>query len=103
MRLFVRVRQSWRRTAATGQAYMQFETVVRRVRRPAVGKRFPDMVEADVDLPEKYLGDAALAARNDDGTYRAEVQVKVNRQSLAAFLASGDLEWDVSPSRMRSR
>jgi len=29
------------------------------------------------------------------------VQVKVNRRSLAAFLASGDLEWDISPSRIR--
>jgi len=82
---------------------MQFETVVRRVRRAAGGKRVPDTVEADVDLPERYLGDVALAARNDDGTYRAEVQVKVNTRSLAAFLASGDLEWDVSPERVRRR
>ncbi|WP_156429502.1 hypothetical protein [Burkholderia sp. TSV86] len=59
------------------------------------GRDIPAYIFADVDLPEKYLKDAAGMRRNSDGTHRVEVIVNHNRRSLAPFLVSGDLEWDV--------
>ncbi|KVL84166.1 hypothetical protein [Burkholderia stagnalis] len=103
MRLFVRIWLPWRRAAASGRTYVQFETVVRRIRRGANAAGGPEIVEADVELPAQYLDEVSPVTRNADGTFRAEALVKSNRRSLAAFLASGDQEWDVSPSRIRRR
>ncbi|HEX7906841.1 MAG TPA: hypothetical protein VF534_01945 [Paraburkholderia sp.] len=50
---------------------------------------------ADIQVPDDlrdHIEPKAIAA---DGTYRVQVSVNVHRKTLAAFLASGDLEWDV--------
>lgn len=52
-------------------------------------------VYADVEIPEDLLAHVSPGYIRADGTYRAEVTVNTHRKTLAAFLASGDLEWDV--------
>ncbi|MPW17896.1 hypothetical protein GCT13_13350 [Paraburkholderia sp. CNPSo 3157] len=80
------------------QHYETFECLVVRVRGPVhtlrAGKSCASWVTADVYLPDQYKEKAWLDF-NPDGTYPVEVPINWNRRSLAAFLASGDLEWDV--------
>ncbi|MGU7784901.1 hypothetical protein [Burkholderia sp. PU8-34] len=59
------------------------------------GKSAGDWIYADAILPDQYRDEASPGAWNPDGTYPVEVVLAHNRNSLAAFLASGDLEWDV--------
>ncbi|POZ81683.1 hypothetical protein C3743_15310 [Burkholderia contaminans] len=98
MRLLVRMTLPF----ASADGYEKFECLARRVIGPVVepgkGGAF---IFVDVDLPEKYRIFATARGWNADGTYRVEATVGENRRSLAAFLASGDLEWDVSPSHVR--
>jgi hypothetical protein len=61
----------------------------------AHGKRGATSIRADIELPEKYRNEKLLDLWNPDGTYPVEVVVNHNRKTLAPFLASGDLEWDV--------
>lgn len=85
-----RVRNRWRDDCVT------FECVVQRLIGPVrSGRGIPPYIYADIDLPDKYLKDAICTPRNPDGTHRVEVVVNHNRRSLAPFIASGDLEWDV--------
>ncbi|MEW9586260.1 hypothetical protein [Paraburkholderia sp. DGU8] len=100
MRLIVRLRlpSTWlgRRWK---EDYEIFECVVVRIHGPekrfSHGKAGATYIRADVDLPEKYRTQKLLDLWNPDGTYPVEVVVNHNRKTLAAFLASGDLEWDV--------
>jgi len=79
--------------------YQMFECLVVRLRGPVHelrdGKNSSSWIYADVELPQQYREYALLGAWNADGTYRVEVVVNHNRKSLAPFLTSGDLEWDV--------
>jgi hypothetical protein len=72
-----------------------FECVVRRVRRADDDPECEIAVLVDVELPPQYRGVATPRYFNEDGTYRVEALVKFNRRSLAAFIASGDHEWDL--------
>ncbi|WNC90936.1 hypothetical protein RI103_06185 [Paraburkholderia sp. FT54] len=49
---------------------------------------------ADIELDEDVRQHADCIFR-EDGTVRIQVWVNTHRKTLAAFLASGDLEWDV--------
>ncbi|WP_175425602.1 hypothetical protein [Trinickia violacea] len=80
---------------ATREAYETFECIVARVRLPVQGTGKAAYIFVDVDLPEKYRELAARRLRNPDGTYSVEAKLEDNRKSLAPFLASGDLEWNV--------
>ncbi|MPW16927.1 hypothetical protein GCT13_08280 [Paraburkholderia sp. CNPSo 3157] len=79
--------------------YETFECLVIRLRGPVRsvrnGRRSANWIYADVYLPEKYSVNATGRMFNPDGTYPVEVPINWNRNSLRAFLASGDLEWDV--------
>lgn len=79
--------------------YETFECLVVRVRGPVHtmrdGKRSAQWIYADVWLPEKYSVNATGRLFNPDGTYPVEVPINWNRNSLRAFLASGELTWDV--------
>lgn len=98
MRLLVRMTLPF----ASGDGYEKFECLVKRLIGPVIEpEKGGAFIFVDVDLPEKYRIFAAARGWNADGTYRAEATVRENRRSLSAFLASGDLEWDVSPSRVR--
>jgi hypothetical protein len=98
--LLVRLRlpSAWR-ARRWREDYEIFECVVVRLRGPesnfAHGERGATYIRADIDLPEKYRNEKLLDVWNPDGTYPVEVVVNHNRKTLAAFLASGDLEWDV--------
>jgi len=72
-----------------------FECLAKRVIRAEDDPECADAVLVDVDLPERYSGFAIARYWNRDGTYRVEALVKHNRRSLAAFIASGDHEWDL--------
>lgn len=72
-----------------------FECVVRRVRRADDDPECEIVVLVDFDLPPQYRGLATPRYFNADGTYRGEALVKYNRRTLAAFIASGDHEWQV--------
>ncbi|SEI42147.1 hypothetical protein [Paraburkholderia diazotrophica] len=78
--------------------YETFECQVVRVRGPVrtlrAGKSCASWIYADAYLPEQYSAKAVISP-NPDGTYTVEAPINWNRKSLAAFLASGDLEWDV--------
>ncbi|CAE6811422.1 hypothetical protein R69746_05638 [Paraburkholderia aspalathi] len=100
MRLLVRLRlpsilvgNRWK------EKYEIFECLVVRIKGPesniAHGIRGATYIRADVELPEKYRNQKLMDLWNPDGTYPVEVVVNHNRKTLAPFLASGDLEWDV--------
>lgn len=72
-----------------------FECLVVRVRRANDDPDCEDLVLVDVNLPPQYRDFASARCWNKDGTYRVEALVKFNRRSLAAFIASGDHEWDL--------
>lgn len=100
MRLVVRLRlpSTWQ-GRRWKEDYEIFECVVVRIRGPEKtfthGKHGATYIHADVDLPDKYRTPKLLDLWNPDGTYPVEVIVNHNRRTLAPFLASGDLEWDV--------
>ncbi|MBR7899926.1 hypothetical protein [Burkholderia multivorans] len=100
MRLLVRMTLPF----ASADGYEKFECLAQRLLGPVIEpEKGGAFIFVDIDLPEKYRVLAAARGWNVDGTYRVEATVRENRRSLATFLASGDLEWDVSPSRMRRR
>ena len=72
-----------------------FECLVARVQRAADDPDCEVAVIVDVNLPPQYSAYANPRNWNEDGTYRVEALVKNNRRSLAAFIASGDHEWDL--------
>lgn len=49
---------------------------------------------ADIVIPEEDREHVSVVF-NKDGTIRVQVWVNTHRKTLAAFLASGDQEWDV--------
>jgi hypothetical protein len=90
------VKPAARKGAGWRDEYVLFECRVMKLIGPVRGSRgIPDYIHADVELPEKYRENAMKSGWNDDGTYRVEVNVNHNRKTLAPFIASGDLEWDV--------
>ena len=95
VRLLVRmVKPSTRRGRGWRDSCVVFECVVKRLIGPVSRMRgFPDLLYADIDVPEKYREHAVLDCWNADGTYRVEVLVDRNAKTLAPFLASGDTEW----------
>ncbi|VWB70243.1 hypothetical protein [Burkholderia lata] len=87
---------------ASADGYEKFECLAMRLIGPVFEpEKGGGFIFVDVDLPEKYKDFAVARGWNADGTYRVEATVRENRRSLSAFIASGDLERDVSPSRMR--
>jgi hypothetical protein len=50
---------------------------------------------ADIEIPDDLKPHVSVAGFNEDGTIRVQVWVLTHRKTLAAFLASGDQEWDV--------
>lgn len=50
---------------------------------------------ADIELDDDLRDHVSVAGFNPDGTIRVQVWVNTHRKTLAAFLASGDPEWDV--------
>lgn len=81
------------------ESYLTFECRAIRlrgpVRRGTAAKPATAWIYADVIVPDQYRDQAAPHAWNPDGTYPVEVPVNWNSKTLAAFIASGDLEWDV--------
>ncbi|RQS88058.1 hypothetical protein [Burkholderia seminalis] len=87
---------------ASADGYEKFECLAVRLIGPVIEpEKGGAFVFVDVDLPEKYRAFAAARCWNVDGTYRVEATVRENRRSLAAFVASGDLVWDVRPATLR--
>jgi hypothetical protein len=82
--------------------YATFECVVHRLRGPIHsvrrGKPSTDWIYADIDVPPQYMEYTLPEMFNADGTYPVEVPINYNRNSTRAFLASGDVEWDVRES-----
>jgi hypothetical protein len=71
--------------------------MVYRLERVMYQHRGPLFVYAEAWIPEHHRtgflpGDLSWIG---DGIYRAKAYVEFNRNTLAPFLASGDLEWDV--------
>jgi hypothetical protein len=86
-----------------GRAYVtryaktkKIETTVYRVAL-VDGGRDPKRVWVDAWVPEHRRGGFIPGDLSwlGDGIYRTYAYVDDNRNTLAAFLASGDLEWDV--------
>jgi hypothetical protein len=50
---------------------------------------------ADIEIGDDLKPHVSVAGFHDDGTIRVQVWVNTHRKTLAPFLASGDLEWDV--------
>lgn len=76
--------------------YVLFECAVARLLGPVIrGRGIADYIRADIEMPEQYRHHAMLGLWNEDGTYRVEVLVNHNAKTLAPFIASGDLQWDV--------
>lgn len=73
-----------------------FECMVRRVIRADDDPECETAVIVDVDLPAQYRVFANPRNWNADGTYRVEAEVRQNRKTLAAFIASGETEWNLS-------
>jgi hypothetical protein len=93
MRLLVRMPRPY----PDVESYETFECVVRRLIGPVLHRDSRHgFIFVDIDLPEKYADLARPRGRNEDGTYRVEAMVRDNRRSLAAFILSGDREWNVA-------
>lgn len=54
-----------------------------------------DYIWADIEIGDDLREHISVAGFNEDGTIRVQVWVNTHRKTLAAFLDSGDLEWDV--------
>jgi hypothetical protein len=52
-------------------------------------------IYADIELDDDVREHVSVAGFNADGTIRVQVWVNTHRKTLAAFLASGDAEWNV--------
>lgn len=50
---------------------------------------------ADIEIGDDLREHVSVSGFNEDGTIRVQVWVNTHRKTLAPFLASGDLEWDV--------
>ncbi|MBC8730001.1 hypothetical protein [Paraburkholderia sp. UCT2] len=50
---------------------------------------------ADIEIPDDLRDHVSVAGFNADGTIRVQVWANTHRKTLAAFLASGDREWDL--------
>ncbi|MGQ7937339.1 hypothetical protein [Paraburkholderia sp. D1E] len=92
MRLLVRMSMPF----STYDGAQFFECLVSRVQRAQDDPDCEVAVIVDVNLPPQYATYANPRNWQPDGTYRVEALVKSNRRSLAAFIASGDNEWDLS-------
>jgi hypothetical protein len=79
--------------------YSGYFTVVRLIGPPhpyvAGDERGREYIWADVEVPDDLQAHMEPKAIKPDGTYRIQVTVNTHRHTLAPFLASGDLEWDV--------
>lgn len=53
---------------------------------------------ADIEMDEELRSHADCIFR-EDGTARVQVWVNTHRKTLAAFLASGDVEWDMREAK----
>ncbi|MGP8437165.1 hypothetical protein ACT2FY_13025 [Paraburkholderia fungorum] len=75
----------------------RIETTVYRLERVMYEHRGPRFVYADAWIPEHHRGGFIPGDLDwvGDGIYRAKAYVEFNRTTLAPFVASGDLEWDV--------
>jgi hypothetical protein len=51
-------------------------------------------IYADIEIGDDLRPHASEIFK-EDGTVRVQIWVNTHRKTLAAFLASGDLEWDV--------
>lgn len=92
MRLLVRMTLPF----ASADGYEKFECLARRLIGPVIdSEKGGAFIFVDVDLPEKYRTYAVARGWNADGSYRVEATVRENRRSLAAFLASGDAQWNM--------
>lgn len=90
-------RRVGRSTCITYGKTKRIETAVYRLERVMYEHRGPRFVIADAWIPEHHRG-GFLPGDLDwvgDGIYRAKAFIEFNPTSLAAFVASGDLEWDV--------
>jgi hypothetical protein len=65
--------------------------------RPYVASidRGREYIWADIEVPDDLREHMEREAIKADGTYRVQVSVNTHRKTLAAFLASGDREWNV--------
>jgi hypothetical protein len=52
-------------------------------------------IYADIEIGDDLKMHLSTVGYNADGTLRVQVWVNTHRKTLAAFLASGDVEWDV--------
>ncbi|MFM0210430.1 hypothetical protein PQQ96_23795 [Paraburkholderia sediminicola] len=59
------------------------------------GSRGRGYILAHVEVPDDLRDHLEQGGFNKDGSYRAQVATNTHRKTLAPFLASGDLEWDV--------
>jgi hypothetical protein len=50
---------------------------------------------ADIEIPDDLRDHVSVAGFHADGTIRVQVWVNTHRKTLAPFLASGELVWDV--------
>ncbi|MGF6549330.1 hypothetical protein [Paraburkholderia youngii] len=50
---------------------------------------------ADIEIADDLKPSLSNAGYNADGSLRVQVWVNTHRKTLAAFLASGDQEWDM--------
>ncbi|HEV2594139.1 MAG TPA: hypothetical protein VGU01_02930 [Sphingomicrobium sp.] len=58
-------------------------------------ERGREYIWADVEVPIDIREHMEPKSIKPDGTYRIQVSINTHRKTLAPFLASGDLEWDV--------
>ncbi|MEM5384156.1 hypothetical protein VSR68_11260 [Paraburkholderia phymatum] len=94
----IRYRRRRPRSAPTFFRKHKFiETMVYRIELPKTQDDENPYVWADAFVPQEHAaGIPAIGGWVGPGVYRAKAYIKSNRNSLRAFLASGDLEWDVS-------
>ncbi|NYH21405.1 hypothetical protein [Paraburkholderia bryophila] len=52
-------------------------------------------IHADIEIGDDLREHVSVAGFNEDGTIRVQVWVNTHRKTLAAFLASGEPEWNV--------
>lgn len=87
-RKLIKTRPGRWRVSRLGLPDVLFQTSIVRVIGPVRG----GIVQADGFLPDRYAAHALSDRIQPDGSYRFDVEVKKNRRSLTAFLASGLIE-----------
>jgi hypothetical protein len=60
--------------------------------RGAMGRGY---IFADIEISEALRPHVSMAEFREDGLVRVRIWVNTHRKTLSAFLASGDLEWDL--------